>query len=89
MTDESSFQTMLNGTIAPIYVELLGRLDAELSEKDQLAVLTAFAKVAFGSARVAAAEAAAQLSEQDVLDLLPRFEFAETDRWAEQYGGDA
>ena len=63
------------------------RLDADLSEKDRLAINVAMAKVAFAGVRVGAAEMAAQVSEDvDEVQLHVHFELDETDTWAERYG---
>jgi hypothetical protein len=88
MAEENHYMTMLEGALPPIYVELLERLDADLSEKDRVAVMTAFTKVAFGATRIAVAEAAAQLIGTGA-EWTPRFDLVETDAWADRYGGEA
>jgi hypothetical protein len=85
-SDPEHLMTALSAESGQIARELFQRLDAQLSEKDITAVSTALAKLAFASVWIAAAEMAAQLDEQDALRVNLRFEIAESDTWAEEYG---
>jgi len=78
---------VLMDSVQPIVREVHERLDAELSEKDLIAVSTAIAKSVVEGARAGVAEAAAQVQEAlpDAHIHLQQ-EISEYDEWAERYG---
>lgn len=76
---------VLLDTLLPIVDEVTARLEAELSERDMLAVETAVRKAAAEGVRLAALEVAAQ-AQQDGGMLTVDLDVEPADAWAERYG---
>lgn len=72
---------------AEILLELWERLDADLSEKDRVAVSTAICKALDAGVKRGFAEVGAQLIEQEVPVELRNMRTPIEDEWAELYGG--
>ncbi len=79
----------LDDATLPICEELRARLDAELSEKDWLAVTTAIAKATIEGLRRGTNELAAQVDEALPAEKEVHWDLDLdcTDLWAERYGG--
>jgi hypothetical protein len=85
----SNLTRVLTDEGGAIVRELSERLDAELSEKDVVAVSSAITRALLAGAQRGIAEATAQVIEQlPGAEIKLHADVLQHDEWAERYGGD-
>jgi hypothetical protein len=86
---ETKLEAVLADEGGAILGEVVERLDADLSEKDLVAVATAITKALVVAANRGVAEATAQIAEQHPdLELKLHHDVTQYDEWAERYGDE-